>query len=195
MEHILDADAYLDRIGFDNQRPPVPDAATLRALHRAHLLTVPFENLDIHLGRPIVLDLAALERKLVGERRGGFCYELNGTFAALLRQLGYEVWLLEARVRTSEGQGFGPPFDHLLLRVRCQDGPEEWLADVGFGGAAPATPPAGSPITASAPTPMSCPASRRCATTTRPRRNRRSPRGASAALRPRPAGARSATTG
>jgi N-hydroxyarylamine O-acetyltransferase len=131
MAHTLDVEAYLDRIGFHGPRPPVPDAATLRALHRAHLLTVPFENLDIHMGRPIVLDLAALERKLVGERRGGFCYELNGTFAALLRQLGYEVWLLEARVRNSDG--FGPPFDHLLLRVRCQDGPQEWLADVGFG--------------------------------------------------------------
>jgi N-hydroxyarylamine O-acetyltransferase len=133
MAHTLEVGAYLDRIGFDGLRPPVPDAATLRALHRAHLLTVPFENLDIHIGRPIVLDLAALERKLVGERRGGFCYELNGMFAALLRQLGYEVELLQARVRKAEGEGFGPPFDHLLLRVRCQDAPRPWLADVGFG--------------------------------------------------------------
>jgi N-hydroxyarylamine O-acetyltransferase len=130
---MVDVGAYLDRIGFDGPRPPVPDAATLRALHRAHLLTVPFENLDIHIGRPIVLELAALERKIVGERRGGFCYELNGLFAALLRELGYEVSLLEARVRKAEGEGFGPPFDHLLLRVRCQDGQQPWLADVGFG--------------------------------------------------------------
>jgi N-hydroxyarylamine O-acetyltransferase len=133
MTHTLDAGAYLDRIGFDGPRPTVPDLATLRALHRAHLLTVPFENLDIHIGRPIVLDLAALERKLVGERRGGFCYELNGSFAALLRQLGYEVSLMEARVRKADGKSFGPPFDHLLLRVRCQDDPGPWLADVGFG--------------------------------------------------------------
>src|SRR5262245_32561991 len=133
MTHTLDVGAYLDRIGFDGPRPPAPDLATLRALHRAHLLTVPFENLDIHIGRPIVLDLAALERKLVGERRGGFCYELNGTFAALLRQLGYEVSLMEARVRKGDGKSFGPPFDHLLLRVRCQNDPGEWLADVGFG--------------------------------------------------------------
>ena len=128
---MIDAGAYLQRIGFDGGLEP--DAATLRELHRAHLLAVPFENLDIHLGRRIVLDPAALERKIVGERRGGFCYELNGSFSTLLRALGYEVSLLEARVAKAGGSGFGPPFDHLLLRVRCPGSPEPWLADVGFG--------------------------------------------------------------
>jgi N-hydroxyarylamine O-acetyltransferase len=128
---MTDVGAYLERIGLDGGLEP--GAAALRELHRAHLLAVPFENLDIHLGRRIVLDPAALERKLVGERRGGFCYELNGAFSTLLRALGYEVSLLEARVAKAGGSGFGPPFDHLLLRVRCPGSPEPWLADVGFG--------------------------------------------------------------
>lgn len=128
---MVDVGAYLERIGLDGK--PEPEAGTLRELHRAHLLAVPFENLDIHLGRRIVLDVAALERKIVGERRGGFCYELNGAFSALLGAIGYQVSLLEARVRKADGSGFGPPFDHLLLRVRCPGSPQEWLADVGFG--------------------------------------------------------------
>ena len=128
---MIDVGAYLERIGFDGE--PEPDAGALRELHRAHLLTVPFENLDIHLGRPIVLEVPALERKLAGERRGGFCYELNGAFSALLRALGYKVSLLQARVRKADGPSFGPPFDHLLLRVECPGSPEPWLADVGFG--------------------------------------------------------------
>jgi N-hydroxyarylamine O-acetyltransferase len=128
---MVDVGAYLERIGFDGK--PEPDAGTLRGLQRAHLLAVPFENLDIHVGRRIVLEPDALERKVVGERRGGFCYELNGAFSALLGAIGFHVSLLEARVRKADGSGFGPPFDHLLLRVRCPDSPEEWLADVGFG--------------------------------------------------------------
>jgi N-hydroxyarylamine O-acetyltransferase len=128
---MTDVGAYLGRIGFDGA--PEPDAATLRQLQRAHLLAVPFENLDIHLGRRIVLDPDALRRKVVGERRGGFCYELNGAFSALLAAIGFQVSLLEARVRKADGSGFGPPFDHLLLRVRCPGGAEEWLVDVGFG--------------------------------------------------------------
>jgi N-hydroxyarylamine O-acetyltransferase len=128
---MVDVRAYLDRIGVAGT--PSPDAAGLRALHRAHLLAVPFENLDIHLGRWIELEPAALERKVVQQRRGGFCYELNGAFSALLGALGFEVRLLEARVRKAAGAGFGPPFDHMLLRVRCPGEDGEWLADVGFG--------------------------------------------------------------
>ena len=94
----------------------------------AHLASVPFENLSIHLGEPIDLDEAALTDKIVSRRRGGFCYELNGAFAALLRHLGFEVTLLAARVRTPDG--LGPPYDHLTLRV---DLDEPWLVDVGFG--------------------------------------------------------------
>ncbi|GAA4726174.1 arylamine N-acetyltransferase [Phytohabitans rumicis] len=119
-------DAYLARIGA--QRPDRPDEEALRRLHRAHLGAVPFENLSIHLGEPITLDETAVLDKVVGRRRGGFCYELNGAFAALLSALGYRVTMHSARVY---GDGrYGPPFDHLLLRVELD---ERWLADVGFG--------------------------------------------------------------
>jgi N-hydroxyarylamine O-acetyltransferase len=121
-------DAYLARIGM--ARPARADAAALAELQLRHLLAVPFENLSIHLGEPIVLDQGALVGKVVGRRRGGFCYELNGAFAALLSTLGFSVTLLAARV-FGEG-GLGPPFDHLALRVDDADG-GSWLADVGFG--------------------------------------------------------------
>ncbi len=119
--------AYLQRIGITG-RPTTADEVTLRTLHRSHLLAVPFENLDIHIGRPIVLDLDRIVAKIVEQRRGGFCYELNGAFAALLRSLGFEVTMLEARVHT-EG-GLGIRFDHLCLRV---DLDRPFLVDVGFG--------------------------------------------------------------
>lgn len=122
-------DAYLARIGYDGPREPT--LATLRAIHERHMLSVPFENLDIHWKRPIVTDPARFIEKIVGERRGGFCYELNGAFAALLRELGFDVTMLSARVVTSTGD-YGPPFDHMALMVRFEDG-SRWLADVGFG--------------------------------------------------------------
>jgi N-hydroxyarylamine O-acetyltransferase len=93
------------------------------------MLTVPFENLDIGLGRKILCDKPSIVRKIVEQRRGGFCYELNGAFAALLRELGFKVTLLSARVARQDGS-YGPEFDHLTLRV---DLGEPWLADVGFG--------------------------------------------------------------
>lgn len=123
----LDLSAYLNRIGY--QGPADPTLQTLRALHLAHLYTVPFENLDIHLGRPIVLDESLLFDKIVGRNRGGFCYELNGLFCALLRGLGFRVTMLSAGVARASG-GFGPEYDHLALRVDLDD---PWLADVGFG--------------------------------------------------------------
>ena len=118
---------YLARIGC--ALPAKPVAETLRSLHRAHLLTVPFENLDIHMGRPILLDEAAFYRKVVNEHRGGFCYELNGLFAWLLRELGFQVTLLSAEV-ARKSCGYSAGFDHLTLRVDLE---EPWLADVGFG--------------------------------------------------------------
>jgi N-hydroxyarylamine O-acetyltransferase len=121
-------DAYLARIGA--ARPAQADAAALRELQLRHLLAVPFENLSIHLGEPIVLQPAALLDKLVRRRRGGFCYELNGAFADLLSSLGFAVTLLAARVFGEDGPG--PPFDHLALRVDI-GGDGLWLADVGFG--------------------------------------------------------------
>ena len=124
---MLDVEAYLRRI--DDVGPLEPTVATLRRLHRAHMEAVPFENLDIHAGRPLALTEAGLFAKIVERRRGGFCYELNGLFARLLHALGFDVTLLSARVADDAG-GFGPEFDHLLLLVRLQ---ERWLADVGFG--------------------------------------------------------------
>src|SRR5215468_1867636 len=121
-------EAYLTRIGVP--QPAAADAAALRWLHRAHLLAVPFENLSIHLGEPISLDPGDLLAKVVGRRRGGFCYELNGAFALLLEALGFGVRRVAARVYG--GGKLGPPFDHLCLAVRPADDGAPWLADVGF---------------------------------------------------------------
>lgn len=122
-------DAYLRRLGVEHPAWPTVDA--LRELHLRHLQTVPFENLSIHLGEEIVLEEKRLLDKVVGARRGGFCYELNGSFGALLAALGYDVALLAARVYGDEKR-LGIPYDHLALRVRTVDG-GDWLADVGFG--------------------------------------------------------------
>jgi N-hydroxyarylamine O-acetyltransferase len=123
----MNVPAYLARIGYTGPVAPTPEG--LRALHRAHMLGVPFENLDISRGRKIVVDQDACVRKIVEERRGGFCYEMNGAFAALLQAIGFRVTLLSARVARQDGS-FGPEFDHLTLRV---DLDRPWLADVGFG--------------------------------------------------------------
>jgi N-hydroxyarylamine O-acetyltransferase len=118
---------YLRRIGVDG--PVTPTADWLERLHLAHLRTVPFENLDLHLDRPIDLDVGALYDKVVGRRRGGFCYELNALFRALLTSVGFDVTLVSSRVWMPDGT-LSPPFDHATLLVDL-DGP--WLADVGFG--------------------------------------------------------------
>jgi N-hydroxyarylamine O-acetyltransferase len=123
----MDVEAYLRRIDYHG--PLTPGIESLRSLHRAHLFAVPFENLDIHLGRKITCDEGRILHKIVNEHRGGFCYELNGAFAALLRALGFRVTLLSARVAHPDGS-YGPEFDHLTL---CVDLEEPWLADVGFG--------------------------------------------------------------
>ncbi|MEV0681564.1 arylamine N-acetyltransferase [Actinosynnema sp. NPDC050436] len=128
----LDLDAYLTRVGFR----PDPDAdaiTTLRGLHRAHLRSIPFENADIGLGVPIALDVPALQDKLVRRRRGGYCYEQNLLFAAVLERFGYQVTALAARVLL--GRGGDIPRTHALLRVD-----RKWLADVGFGGGGLLTP-------------------------------------------------------
>jgi N-hydroxyarylamine O-acetyltransferase len=121
--------AYLSRIDAD--APAALDAGSLRYLHRAHQLAVPFENLSIHLSEPIFLDENALIDKIVRRRRGGFCYELNGAFGLLLEALGASVGRVSARVYGEAG--LGPPFDHMALIVRLADGSGPWLADVGFG--------------------------------------------------------------
>jgi N-hydroxyarylamine O-acetyltransferase len=121
--------AYLQRIGAE--RPRVLDETAFAGLHHAHLRTVPFENLSIHLGEAISLAETDLISKIVTRHRGGFCYELNGAFALLLQGLGADVVRVAARVY---GDGrLGPPFDHLALVVRLPGGDGRWLADVGFG--------------------------------------------------------------
>ena len=126
-EIYLNIKAYLERINYHGSLAPT--AETLRALQVAHLLAVPFENLSIHAGQPIVLEDDALFTKIVEGRRGGFCYEANGLFAALLRGLGFNVAMLSAEVANAEGS-FGPAFDHMTLMVTLE---ERWLVDVGFG--------------------------------------------------------------
>lgn len=124
----MNIQSYLNRINFNDAL--APSLASLKALQAAHLFTVPFENLDIHMKRPITLDLAKIYHKIVMEKRGGFCYELNGLFSWLLTELGYDVTLLTARVVNKEGQ-LGHPFDHLALMVTLDN--QRWLVDVGFG--------------------------------------------------------------
>ncbi|MEK6300113.1 MAG: arylamine N-acetyltransferase [Acidobacteriota bacterium] len=123
----MNIEAYLRRINYTG--PTEPSVRTLRELHVAHLLRVPFENLDNHLGREIVLEEDKLVSKILDQQRGGICYELNGAFAVLLRELGFDVAMLSAGVARAEG-GFDPPFDHMTLIVRLE---QRWLADVGFG--------------------------------------------------------------
>ena len=123
----MDTSAYLERIGYRGSI--VLTSETLRRLQVAHLLTVPFENLSIHANEPIVLDDESLFTKIVSRRRGGFCYEANGLFAALLRELGFKVTMLSAEVANAAGE-FGPAFDHMALMVELD---QRWLADVGFG--------------------------------------------------------------
>ena len=123
----MNIDAYLERMNYNGPRDV--NAETLRALQVAHLMSVPFENLSIHAGEPIVLNEDALYTKIIDQRRGGFCYECNGLFAGLLRALGFEVAMLAAGVARADGS-FGPIFDHMALMVTLN---ERWLVDVGFG--------------------------------------------------------------
>ncbi len=123
----MDIEAYLQRIDYRDSL--TVDIQTLRSLHLAHLLAVPFENLDVHLGRPINIDEASWFNKIVKQHRGGFCYELNGLFSWLLRELGFDVTYLSARVVRADGN-IGREFGHLTLLVNLD---QPYLADVGFG--------------------------------------------------------------
>lgn len=134
----MDADdltAYLARIGVN--RPSAPDLASLAAIQWAHLTTIPFENLDILLGRPVTIDLDRVIDKLVVGGRGGYCFEHNALLAAALEDLGYGVTRLAARVRWL---ATGPtPRTHMLLAVDVR-GAGRYLVDVGFGGTCPTAP-------------------------------------------------------
>ena len=123
----MDVQAYLARMNYSGDVRP--SAKVLHELQLAHLMTVPFENLSVHNNESIVLENNALFDKIVKRKRGGFCYELNGLFAALLRALGFEVVMLSAGVAKADG-GFSPPFDHMALMVTLE---QCWLVDVGFG--------------------------------------------------------------
>ena len=121
---MLDLDAYLARIGAHRQ-------AGLTEVHRAHATSIPFENLDPRRGIPVSLEPEDLERKLVHQRRGGYCFEQNLLLKSALEALGAEVDMLLARVRVGAPPGSQRPRTHLVLRVRAEGG--DWHADVGFG--------------------------------------------------------------
>lgn len=124
----MNVSAYLERIEYRGR--VTPDYETFEALHVAHATHIPFENLDILLGRRISIDIAAVEAKLVEARRGGYCFEQNTLFAAVLRELGFKVTALAARVRKRQTGLL--PRTHMCLCV--QIGNRRWIADVGFGG-------------------------------------------------------------
>jgi N-hydroxyarylamine O-acetyltransferase len=123
----IDLDAYCDRIACLGERRPCLEA--LREFHFAHATHVPFENIDVFLKRPIRLDLESLENKIIRNRRGGYCYEQNLLFAAVLQQMGFAVDLLQARVRFGTHRVI--PRTHVALLVTIAG--EPWLADLGFG--------------------------------------------------------------
>ncbi len=128
---LIDLPKYFERIRHDGA-DAAADLPTLRAIHFAHALAIPFENLDIQLGRGIQLDLESVQAKLVGARRGGYCFEQNALLAAVLEQLGFRVTRLCARVRSGRAADAPvPPRTHMVLRVDLDSGP--YLADVGFG--------------------------------------------------------------
>jgi N-hydroxyarylamine O-acetyltransferase len=124
----MNLDAYLDRIGYHGALDPT--LATLTALHRTHLLSIPYENLDIHLGSYLSVDPEKIFDKIVTRHRGGWCYEMNGLFSWALREIGFDVTLMSSDVR-DEFVGDGSAGDHLVLRVMLDQRP--YLVDVGFG--------------------------------------------------------------
>lgn len=133
---MIDLDAYLARIGYAGPRAPTLE--TLRGLHRAHFYSIPFENLDVVLRRPIRLDPASLQTKIVGNRRGGYCFESNALFMHALQALGFAVTPLAARVLYERSDPALPPRSHMLMMVDLEDG--LYLADVAFGGQTPPQP-------------------------------------------------------
>ncbi|MFE9483518.1 arylamine N-acetyltransferase [Streptomyces spororaveus] len=142
----LDLDAYLARIGYQGERGPGgelrPDLSTLKAVQRAHTAAIPFESLDVLLGRPVALDLKSIEDKLVHGRRGGYCYEQNSLLAAALERIGFEVSGRGARNRTRGDAVFA--VTHAVLVVTVEG--EPWLCDTGFGFQGPREPvPLGRP--------------------------------------------------
>lgn len=124
----LTFEPYLKRLGLRKRLKP--NLANLGRLQKAHVLQIPFENLDIHAQIPIELDIQRIYNKVILNKRGGFCYELNGLFYELLSHLGYQVRRVSARVYSVE-KGYSPEFDHMALIVTIED--QDYLSDVGFG--------------------------------------------------------------
>lgn len=125
----LNLERYFDRIGYGGST--IPTLETLADVMEAHVRSIPFENLGVLLGRGIALAPEAIIRKLVTERRGGYCFEQNGLLLMVLQALGFEVTPLSARVRFQRPRDFTPPRTHLFLRVTI--GGQPWIADVGVG--------------------------------------------------------------
>ena len=119
----------MERINY--QGDLIPNFYVLKELQKNHLLSVPFENLDIHYGIPIELEVAKFYKKIVNEKRGGFCYEMNGLFQSLLNKLGFESKIVSARVYDNKKENFGEEYDHLAIIVEVNH--VEYLVDVGFG--------------------------------------------------------------
>lgn len=129
MSHTLNLDNYFKRIGYSG-----PRAATLevlQAIHRLHPRAIPFENLDPLARRAVKLDLESVERKLVDDHRGGYCFEQNTLLANVLQELGFRVTPLLGRVLWGREPGAVPPRTHMVLQIDLDN--EAWIADVGFG--------------------------------------------------------------
>ena len=123
----MNVDKYLEKLNYRGKTNPNLD--NLKKIHQKHMYSIPFENLDIHNNEKIVLNLEKVERKVINNSRGGYCYELNGLFFHLLKEFGYKVKMISARVHSGNGE-YGAEFDHLAIIVELD---ELWLADVGFG--------------------------------------------------------------
>jgi len=128
----IDLAAYFERIGFSGPARPAPTLDTLRALHLLHPQAIPFENLDVLIGRPVRLDLESVQRKLVESRRGGYCYEHNLLFRSVLQTLGFRVRSFAGRVLWGRDAPEMPARTHMLLLADLDEG--TFLTDVGFGG-------------------------------------------------------------
>lgn len=130
MSDLIDLDAYFKRIAYTGSRAPTLE--TLRALHFAHTMAVPFENLTVLGGAPVLIDLPSLQKKIVANNRGGYCFEVNGLFAAVLRALGFNVTTLIGRVRWKAPEEVESNRSHMLSLVDLPEG--RFLVDIGFGG-------------------------------------------------------------
>ncbi len=126
----IDLDAYLARVGYEGSREPTLE--NLIAIQFAHAISIPFENLSILFGNGVQLDLDTLQKKIVGECRGGYCFEQNGLALAALQQLGFKATGLIGRVRWMVEDEVAAPLTHMLIRVDFEDG--SYIYDGGFGG-------------------------------------------------------------